>query len=128
MTNLEFFDVVKNHMKEYFSENGYSKCKIYKGRRNAICFEKKVEFYIVDIEFNWQTINETSIEHYFTIGFSSTWLFYDINKPRWPAWTFKTEDDLLNLLKEVPKKIEEQDFFRKVDEASYKYFHRNNIP
>jgi len=128
MTNLEFFEVIKKNMKEYFLSNGYTICKIYKGRRNAICFEKKVEFYIVYIEFRWQTIEEESNEHYFTIGFISTWLYYDINKPRWPAWTFESKEDLLELLKIIPQKIEEQDFFKKVDEASYKYFHRKDVP
>ena len=31
MTNLEFFEVIKKNMKEYFLSNGYTICKIYKG-------------------------------------------------------------------------------------------------
>lgn len=126
MTNIEFFQIVKENMKEYFANNGYTDCKIYKGKRNSICFEKKVEFYTVDISFNWQTSSHKKSD--FIIGFNSTYLIPSMDNPRWFIWSFKTEEELLLILKEIPKKIEEQDFFKKVDEKSYWYFHRENIP
>lgn len=128
MTNIEFFKIVKENMKEYFANNGYTECKIYKGKRNSICFEKKVEFYTVDIAFHWQTFCDNSEKFDFNIGFSSTYLLPNMNNPRWYSWSFKTEEELLLILKEIPKKIEEQDFFKKVDEESFWYFHRENIP
>lgn len=128
MTNIEFFEIVKETMKEYFASYGYTDCKIYKGKRNAICFEKKVEFYTVYIEFHWQTFSERTDTFDFSIGFIKTLLLYDKTKPSWGLWTFKTKEELLELFKEIPKKIEEQDFFKKVDEKSYWYFHRENIP
>ena len=127
MTNLEFFEVIKKNMKEYFVSKGYTKCRIYKGRRNAICFEKEVEFYTVYIEFHWQDYFKEADVYDFCIGFTTTFLLYDTTKPRWLVWSFKTEEDLLELLKIIPQKIEEQDFFKKVDEASYKYFHRKDV-
>lgn len=126
MTNIEFFKIVKENMKEYFANNGYTECKIYKGKRNSICFEKKVEFYTVDISFNWQTSSPKKSD--FIIGFNSIYLIPSMENPRWFIWSFKTEEELLLILKEIPKKIEEQDFFQKVDEKSYWYFHRENIP
>lgn len=126
MTNIEFFKIVKENMKEYFANNGYKECKIYKGKRNSICFEKKVEFYTVDISFNWQTSSPKKSD--FIIGFNSIYLIPSMENPRWFIWSFKTEEELLLILKEIPKKIEEQDFFKKVDEKSYWYFHRENIP
>lgn len=125
MTNIEFFQIVKENMKEYFANNGYTNCKIYKGKRNSICFEKKVEFYTVDISFNWQTSSPKKSD--FIIGFHSTYLIPSMDNPRWFIWSFKTEEELLLILNEIPKKIEEQDFFKKVDEKSYWYFHRENI-
>lgn len=126
MTNLEFFELVKKHMKDYFAANGYTSCKIYKGKRNSICFEKKVDFYTVDIAFQWQTISNNEIQYFSILSISKTLLF-DVNKPRWEVWSFKTEKELLELFKIIPSKIEEQDFFKTVDDYNYWYFHRKNV-
>lgn len=126
MTNLEFFEIVKIHMKDYFVSNGYTSCKIYKGKRNSICFEKKVEFYTVQIAFQWQTLSNNE-RQYFSILSISKILLFDVNKPRWEVWSFKTEEELLELLKIIPNRIEEQDFFKIVDDYNYWYFHRNNV-
>lgn len=87
MTNMEFFQIVKENMREYFANNGYADCKIYKGKRNAICFEKKVDFYTVYIEFHWQTLIERTDTFDFSIGFIKTLL---LSKPGWGLWSFKT--------------------------------------
>ena len=70
MTNLEFFELVKKHMKDYSAANGYTSCKIYKGKRNSICFEKKVDFYTVDIAFQWQTISNNEIQYFSILSIS----------------------------------------------------------
>ena len=113
-------------MKNYFVSNGYTSCKIYKGKRNCICFEKKVEFYTIQIAFQWQIISNNEIQ-YFSILSISKILLFDVNKPRWEVWSFKTEEELLELFKIIPNKIEEQDFFKIVDDYNYWYFHRNNV-
>jgi len=125
MNNSDFFDLVKHNMKDYFISKGYSKCKTYKGKRNAICFEKDVDFYTIYIEFHWQTFTDTPDTYDFSINFITTFLLFDETKPRWQLWSFKNEEELLNLFKLIPQKIEEQDFFKKVEENAFAYFHRD---
>ena len=100
--------------------------KYTKEKEIQYVLKKKVEFYTVDISFNWQTSSPKKSD--FIIGFNSIYLIPSMENPRWFIWSFKTEEELLLILKEIPKKIEEQDFFKKVDEKSYWYFHRENIP
>lgn len=125
MNNIIFFDLVKQNLRDFFTSKGYDKCKIYKGKRNAICFEKDVDFYTIYIEFHWQTFKDSTDVYDFSIGFISTFLLFDETKPRWLVWSFKDENELLDLFKLIPQKIEEQDFFTKIENVASDYFHKD---
>jgi len=122
MESKQFVEIVKESMKAFFQENGYSKCHSTNGKlRTIVYFEKKVDDYEIPITIQLVSLlNGVS----FTVYFLNVRLCEVQEKNNW-TWGFNDENELKQKLELVKQKCIDEDFFNRVEERAKSYFHRN---
>jgi hypothetical protein len=114
-----FFKIVKEKLYTYFSKKGFSKCKIYKGRRSAISFIKDTGTYQIPIDIQWQ--GKINGEYMFAVYFVNIWIYEDDTKPNL-NWIFTCEEELKKKLILLQEKSERENFISKCEERAATYF------
>ena len=125
MESKRFVEIVKESMKTFFKENGYSKCHSTTGRlRTIVFFEKKVDNYEIPIAIQLTPLSDGVG---FTVYFFNVRLCEIQEKNNW-NWTFNDENELKQKLELVKGKCIKENFFVRVEECAKRYFIRNNEP
>ena len=123
MEPKRFVEIVKESMKTFFKENGYSKCHSTTGRlRTIIFFEKKVDNYEIPIAIQLMPLLDGVS---FTVYFLNVRLCEIQEKNNW-NWTFNDENELKQKLELVKGKCIKENFFVRVEERAKKYFIGND--
>lgn len=125
MESKRFIEIVKETMKTFFKENGYSKCHATTGKiRTIVFFEKKVDNYEIPITIQLiPLVGRVG----FTVYFLNVRLCEVDEKNNW-NWTFNNETELKQKLELVKGKCIKENFFERVEERAKSYFNRTNIP
>ena len=125
MESKRFVEIVKESMKTFFKENGYSKCHSTTGRlRTIVFFEKKVDNYEIPIAIQLTPLSDGVG---FTVYFFNVRLCEIQEKNNW-NWTFNDENELKQKLELAKEKCLKENFFVRVEERAKRYFIRNDIP
>lgn len=120
MESKQFIEIVKESMKGFFKENGYSKCHSTNGKlRTIVFFEKKVENYEIPIVI--QLISSLNGQA-FGVYFLNVRILEEAGNSN---WTFTNENELRQKLDIVKNKCITEDFFSKVEERAKTYFNRD---
>lgn len=119
MTEYEFYKIVKNEISEVFFNIGYKKCKIKKGKRHSICFEKETEKYKIPIDI--QFLGLINSKYRFSVHFTTIFIVEDNSNPN-IHWNFNDECDLKSKLSLLRNKIINSEFIKQVEEKAEKYF------
>ena len=120
MESKQFIEIVKESMKVFFKENGYSKCHSTNGNlRTIVFFEKKVENYEIPIVI--QLISSLNGQA-FGVYFLNVRILEETGNNN---WFFSNENELCQKLEIVKNKCITEDFFNKVEERAKTYFNRD---
>ena len=121
MESKRFVEIVKESMKTFFKEKGYSNCHSINGKlKTIVFFEKKVDNYEIPITIQLVPLLDGLS---FTVYFLNVRLCEVQEKNNW-NWTFNNENELLQKLKLVKEKCISENFFEKVEERAKSYFNR----
>lgn len=125
MESIRFIEIVKETMKPFFKECGYSKCHATTGKlRTIVFFEKKVDNYKISISIQ---LNSLVGREGFIVYFLNVRLCEVDEKNNW-NWYFSDETELNQKLELVKVKCIKENFFERVEERAKSYFNRTNVP
>ncbi len=119
MTELEFYKTVQNEISDFFFNIGYKKCKIKKGKRHSICFEKETEKYTIPIDI--QFLGLINGKYRFSVHFTTVFIVENNFDPN-IHWNFNDECDLKAKISLLKDKINNSEFIKQVEEKAEKYF------